>query len=63
MRRAVLQHIKPSKNILPNIIVHTRDIDPEVRVASFDKIKDCVAMEKLTAEQRVKLIKDGLTDP
>lgn len=42
---------------------HTRDIDPEVRVASFDKIKDCVAMEKLTVEQRVKLIKDGLTDP
>jgi len=63
VRRAVLQHLKPSKHILPNIISHTRDIDPEVRIASFDKIKDSVAMEKLTPEQRVKLIKDGLTDP
>ena len=62
VRKAVVLHMALCRQTLPAILERTRDVKEAVRHAAFSVISDKVPVKALTIEQRIQLLRRGLTD-
>eukprot|EP00808_Paulinella_micropora_P019761 g28875.t1 len=62
VRAAVLQHIAISRETLPHVLKRARDAHADVRVATFDVVREKIPLRSLRISQRIQLLRDGLRD-
>lgn len=62
VRKAVLTAIGMSTFTAQHVLTRTKDVNDDVRKMTYTIFGKKVPMDKLTAEDRVTLLKDGLND-